>query len=372
MLCQIKKEYMENNNKTVIIIPSYEPPFVFTEYVSELVENENVEVIVINDGSGAEFERVYTKLKEIKKCTVLSYEVNKGKGHALKVALDYCKKNYSSEDNFVTADCDGQHLVKDVLNCADYADKNKSCLILGCRNFDLPQVPQRSRMGNVSTRRMFSYLYGIKVSDTQTGLRAFNYSLIDKLLAIKGERFEYEMNMLIQLPRQNVDFIEVEIETVYEKKQEDVNTRSHFKTFRDSFKVWGVLVSNMSNFILAGLIAGVIEIGLFSLVYYVFCNTLPDSVRTLLSTVSARICSSIINFLLCKKVVFHSKNKFDSVKYYCLWLAQMGASYLLTYVFGNLIVVIDALIVPIKLLCDIIIGLISYKIQQVWVFKRKK
>ena len=364
---------MKNNNKTVIIIPSYEPPYVFTDYVSELVKNDDVEVVVVNDGSGKEFNRVYEKLETINKCKVLSYEVNKGKGHALKVALEYCKNNYSSEDNFVTADCDGQHLVKDVLNCANYARDNKCALILGCRDFNLPQVPKRSRMGNKSTRRMFSYLYGINVSDTQTGLRAFNYGLIDKLLSIKGERFEYEMNMLIQLPRKDVEFIEVGIDTVYEKKQEDVNTRSHFKTFRDSFKVWGVLLSNMSNFILAGIIAGIVEISLFSLVYYLFCANLVDqpAIRTLVSTVASRICSSIINFLICKKVVFHSKNKFDSLKYYCLWIAQMGASYLLTYIFGNLIVVIDALIVPIKLLGDIIIGLISYKIQQVWVFKQK-
>ncbi|MBO5851015.1 MAG: glycosyltransferase family 2 protein, partial [Clostridia bacterium] len=252
---------MENTNKTVVIIPCYEPPFVVTDYVKELTSNENVEVVAVNDGSNKDFDRVFEALKTIKNCTVISYEVNQGKGHALKVALEYCKNNYSLLDNFVTADCDGQHAIKDVFACAKSANENKKSLILGCRDFSLPQVPKRSKVGNLSTRRMFSFLYGINISDTQTGLRAFNYGLIDDLLKVKGERFEYEMSMLIQMPRNNYNIVEVPIDTVYEKKQDDVNTRSHFKTFEDSVKVWGVLLGNMANFIIAGLIGTLIDVG---------------------------------------------------------------------------------------------------------------
>ena len=363
---------MENTNKTVVIIPCYEPPFVVNDYAKELTSYDGVEVVAVNDGSAKEFDRVFEALKTIDKCTVISYEVNQGKGHALKVALEYCKQNYSLQDNFVTADCDGQHYVKDVLNCAKSANENKNSLILGVRDFSLPQVPARSKFGNINTRRMFAFLYGINISDTQTGLRAFNYSLIDDLLNVKGERFEYEMSMLIQMPRNNHDIVEVGIDTVYEKKQDDVNTRSHFKTFEDSVKVWGVLLGNMANFIVAGLVASVIELGIFSLLYYLCFKGFSDNeaVRTLLSTVVARVSSSIVNFLLCKKVVFHSSNKFSSIKYYALWFIQLGASYLFTYLIGNLL--LKSILVLVKAIFDTIICLISYKIQQVWVFKKSK
>ncbi len=363
---------MENTNKTVVIIPCYEPPFVVTDYVKELTSNENVEVVAINDGSNKDFDRVFEALKTIKNCTVISYEVNQGKGHALKVALEYCKNNYSSSDNFVTADCDGQHAIKDVFACAKSANENKNSLILGCRDFSLPQVPKRSKVGNLSTRRMFSFLYGINISDTQTGLRAFNYNLIDDLLKVKGERFEYEMSMLIQIPRNNYSIVEVPIDTVYEKKQDDVNTRSHFKTFEDSVKVWGVLLGNMANFIIAGLIGTLIDVAMFSLLYYVCFSGLAENpaTRTLFSTLIARICSSIVNFLACKKVVFHSSNKFSSLKYYVLWFLQSGASYIFTFVFGNLL--LKPLLILVKVVFDTIIGLLSYKIQQVWVFKKNK
>ena len=363
---------MEKTNKTVVIIPCYEPPFVVNDYVKELTSYENVEVVAVNDGSVKEFDRVFDALRTIDKCTVISYEVNQGKGHALKVALEYCKNNYSVEDNFVTADCDGQHYVKDVLNCAKSANENKNSLILGVRDFSLPQVPKRSKFGNINTRRMFSFLYGINISDTQTGLRAFNYTLIDDLLAIKGERFEYEMSMLIQMPRKNHNIVEVPIDTVYEKKQDDVNTRSHFKTFEDSVKVWGVLLGNMANFIIAGLLAIIIDLGLFSLLYYAGFKFLGDNVetRTLLSAVIARVCSSIVNFLVCKNVVFHTSNKFSSVRYYALWFMQLGASYLFTYFVGNLL--LSSLLVLVKGVFDTLIGLLSYKIQQLWVFKKGK
>ncbi|MBR5439721.1 MAG: bifunctional glycosyltransferase family 2/GtrA family protein [Clostridia bacterium] len=363
---------MENINKTVVIIPCYEPPFVVNDYVKELTSHENVEVVAVNDGSAKEFDRVFEALKTIEKCTVISYEVNQGKGHALKVALEYCKQNYSENDNFVTADCDGQHYVKDVLSCAKSANENKNSLILGVRDFSLPQVPARSKFGNINTRRMFAFLYGIQISDTQTGLRAFNYSLIDHLLAVKGERFEYEMSMLIQMPRNGHNIVEVPIDTVYEKKQEDVNTRSHFKTFEDSVKVWGVLLGNMANFIFAGLIATLIDLGIFALLYYIGFKNLSDNAetRTLLSSVIARVCSSTVNFLMCKKVVFHSSNKFSSLKYYALWIMQLGASYLFTYLIGNLL--LGTLIVLVKAVFDTIISLLSYKIQQIWVFKKNK
>ncbi|MBO5851069.1 MAG: GtrA family protein, partial [Clostridia bacterium] len=174
------------------------------------------------------------------------------------------------------------------------------------------------------------------------------------------------------MPRNNYNIVEVPIDTVYEKKQDDVNTRSHFKTFEDSVKVWGVLLGNMANFIIAGLIGTLIDVGMFSLLYYLCFTGFGENVavRTLLSTVIARVCSSIVSFLICKKVVFHSSNKFSSIKYYVLWFLQSGASYLFTYVFGNLL--LKSLLILVKVVFDTIIGLLSYKIQQVWVFKKNK
>lgn len=359
---------MENN--VIVIIPAYEPPMAVVSYINELTRDGKSRVLVINDGSGEEFEKVFEKIRETDGATVISYPENRGKGYALKTAYKYCKENFDENYVFVTADCDGQHHVDDVFSCAEAAAENQNDFILGVRDFDLPQVPSRSRTGNVLTRNMFHFLYGEKITDTQTGLRACSYKLLDDLILIKGDRFEYEMNELVVLVKNRIPIKEIPIKTIYEEKHEDVKTRSHFKTFSDSFKVWKILLGNITGFILAGFIAGAFEVGAFACLYYlIFKKVKTFAIRTLLSTITARILSSLLNCLINKKYVFRCKTKTSVIKYYALFLIQLGLSYGFTYLFGN---VLGLQIVVMKAIFDIIIGLLSYQVQTNWVFKNKR
>lgn len=62
------------------------------------------------------------------------------------------------------------------------------------------------------------------VYDTQTGLRAFSVSRIPMMLEMQGERYEYEINVLLYATRRKIPIQEVEIATVYL----DGNQTSHF------------------------------------------------------------------------------------------------------------------------------------------------
>ncbi len=230
-------------DKFIAIIPCYEPPKIVIDYCKTLLCSGIDDIIIVNDGSNADFNQVFDSLREF--CTVLEYNENKGKGYALKHAFLYCKQHFNNSDCFVTCDCDGQHEYKDVLNCVKISKQNKNALILGVRDFNNNCVPKRSRFGNNSTKKLFKFLYKTKISDTQTGLRAFSYNQLDFLLNIGGNRFEYEMNMLVYYAKYNKEIIETKIQTIYNKKQDDVKKRSHFKTFSDSVKVWGVLFKNL-------------------------------------------------------------------------------------------------------------------------------
>ena len=191
--------------------------------------------------SPKKYNKVFKELSLLPSITLLNNRTNRGKGYSLKTAFNYCIKNFSFDTVFATADCDGQHVAKDVINCIEKAKKNYDSFILGARNFDYKHVPKRSKFGNVTTRLLFKILYGIKITDTQTGLRAFSYKLLKPLCDIAGDRFEYEMNCLVLFNKNNIPFIEVPIETVYQDKTDDVDKRSHFRAFVDSFKVWRVL-----------------------------------------------------------------------------------------------------------------------------------
>ena len=105
--------------------------------------------------------------------------------------------------------------------------------MIGSRAF-VGEVPLRSRFGNTVTRGVYHLVSGVKVQDTQTGLRGFDRSLLEWLLSIPGERYEYEMNVLMSAARDKIQIGEVPIETVYEGKNES----SHFRPIHDSVKIY--------------------------------------------------------------------------------------------------------------------------------------
>ena len=111
---------------------------------------------------------------------------------------------------------------------------------------------------------MFRYLYGVKLRDTQTGLRAFSSDLTDWLLGIKGDRFEYEMNVLIKSKDGGGTIYEHTVATLYEE-----NHTSHFHSFRDSWRVMSTLMAGLTHFLIAALAAAAFDIGLFALFDYV-------------------------------------------------------------------------------------------------------
>lgn len=232
---------MPEKIKSVVIIPAYEPPIYLISYAKELLSSDIDEIIVINDGSPKKYNKVFKELSLLPNITLLNNRTNRGKGYSLKTAFSYCIKNYSFDTVFATADCDGQHVAKDVVNCIEKAKKNYDSFILGARNFKLKHVPKSSKADNFFTRLLFKILYGVKITDTKTGLRAFSYKLLKPLCDVAGDRFEYEMNCLVIFNKNNIPFIEVPIETVYQDKTDDVEKGSHFRSVVDTFKVLKVL-----------------------------------------------------------------------------------------------------------------------------------
>lgn len=106
-------------------------------------------------------------------------------------------KNESGDSGLIgIMDCDGQHLPEDMMKLLEFAGAHRKALVLGVRTVGA-EMPLKSRLGNKITRMIFRLVSGVKVSDTQTGLRAFDAEMIQKLLSVEGERYEYEMNVLM-------------------------------------------------------------------------------------------------------------------------------------------------------------------------------
>lgn len=226
-------------NQIIILIPAYEPTKIFIDLL-ETIKKENLPTIVVNDGSNSNYDNIFKQAS--KYATVIKHNTNKGKGAALKTGIKYIKDNFKPNYIIVTMDCDGQHTIKDALNLGNYALTHSDELIIGKR-IRSKKTPLRSQMGNKITRFFYRFVTGIDIYDTQTGLRAFSNKLVDLMLEIKGDKFEYEMNVLLKCTTNKITITELEIETIYINN----NANSHFRTIKDSFYIYKEIFKFLSS-----------------------------------------------------------------------------------------------------------------------------
>jgi putative flippase GtrA len=178
---------------------------------------------------------------------------------------------------------------------------------------------------------VFSYLCGIKVTDTQTGLRAIPTGLVKEMITVPGERFEYEMNMLIECGNKKTKIKEVLIDTIYL----DNNQSSHFNPVLDSIKIYKTFM----KYIISALTSFLLDIAFFAVIVFITREISPAYI--LISTIATRIVSSFYNYMVNKNIVFAgNQGRNTLVKYYTLAISIMLASGLLTTQLFNIFLII--------------------------------
>ena len=268
----------------------------------------------------------------------------------------------------ITADADGQHTVEDCWKLAQALTQEKRALYLGSRDFDLPHVPPKSRFGNKTTSFVFKLLYGYWLPDTQTGLRAFRREELQFMIDVPGERFEYEMQVLISCARAKLEMAPITIETVYENENEG----THFHPIRDSYRIYKVILGNFVKFMSASFVSFLIDYGVFTLLdQFVFPGTFLG--RIALANILARCVSAPCNFLMNRNLVFQFKQdtKRTAIRYalLCVFilLCSTGALHLLSML--GMAKWLDTFA---KAVIDTLLYLVSYRVQNKWVFAPEK
>ncbi|MET8835038.1 glycosyltransferase family 2 protein [Micromonospora sp. NPDC004540] len=219
----------------IVLVPVYRPKDRLPRLVDDLAAAlPAAHVVVVDDGSGPTAAEVLAAARD-RGATVLRRRINRGKGIVLKTGFRYAAIHHPGRD-VVCVDADGQHLIPDVVRVADRM-RDTGTLTLGVRRFD-GEVPLRSRFGNAATRAAFHLATGRRVEDTQTGLRAYPAALLGWLGTVPGERFEYEMNVLLHAARAGGPITQVGIATRYQAG----NASSHFSSLTDSARIYRPLV----------------------------------------------------------------------------------------------------------------------------------
>ncbi|MBE6541823.1 MAG: glycosyltransferase [Ruminococcaceae bacterium] len=348
------------DKKYTVIIPAYKPDHELLKTISGLVEAGLDDILVVNDGSGEKFEPVFDEVKKIPECTLLRHEVNRGKGAALKTAFDYFLKNRPNNAGVVTADADGQHLVCDIKAVGEKMAESGST-VLGVRDFSDPTVPPRSKAGNKITRTVFRLFFGMKITDTQTGLRAFPTKDIPVIATADGDRYEFETNMLYLINRKNLPLDEVKISTVYIGE----NSSSHFRVVRDSIRIYSLLIKFLVSFIASAAVYGIVS----SLIGYFAGSVLPAIAGLIVPTAVGGVLAAAVHYIVNANLVFDKKIRSSSLaKFFAFALLQSVAASVLFYLSGVVLGVIPPLAALINTVLWVLIFFVSFRVQHKWVF----
>ncbi|GAA3284450.1 bifunctional glycosyltransferase family 2/GtrA family protein [Paenarthrobacter aurescens] len=338
----------------IILIPAYEPDHQLTALVRQLREADPwLIIVVVDDGSGPDYKDTFDDAARLG-CQVLSYAVNGGKGHALKSGFAFIAERFPGHD-VVCADSDGQHGVADIIAVADRVRHVTAAMVLGCRNFT-ENVPARSRFGNTVTRGLFRLATGQRITDTQTGLRGYRADMIPWLLTVHGQRYEYELNLLLEAKQAGYGIESVEIATVYL----DHNSGSHFRPVADSIRIYAPLLKFLGSSVSAFAV---------DMVMFLLLSAVTDSL--LLAVVGARLVSATVNFMINRRLVFeHGKDtslRAAATGYAALVLVLLSANYAAMWTLTSLAIP-DLLA---KLVTELTLLGISYAVQQRFLFVRK-
>ena len=362
---------MSNLSNITVVLPSLDPDEKLLAVIDGLLEYGFTDIVLINDGSKPENLHYFEKASAHPEVHLLHHLHNKGKGAALKNAFSWILNNRPDCVGVVTVDGDNQHHPEDTLACVEHMIKTEK-IVLGVRDFSLPEVPARSRSGNRLTSFVFKFFVGMNVSDTQTGLRAIPKKHLPLMCEIHGDRFEYETNMLLSMKSNVLPFEEVKIRTVYIEE----NKSSHFRVIRDSFRIYKWIFGHFFRYTLSSLTSAVVDEGLYMLLSYCLHPVLTGFFLTAIPVIIARASSSLINFFINQRFVFHAKGSTGKalLRYFLLAVPIAVCQLLLTYLAVTLLQIGNGQALLRGIVHFVImvgLFLVNYLVQQRWVFAPK-
>lgn len=199
--------------KVCIVIPAYNESEVIADVIAEVKKQFNkapysYELVIVNDGSTDSTADIAEKAG----ATVINHILNSGAGGATATGLSYA--NQEDFDIAATMDADGQHLPQDVIHGVDLMTRTDVDLLIGSRLIDSKGMSRVKVLGNKGLTFITYLLFGINVTDSQSGLRVFSKRSLQKL-RWKTSGYEFCSEMLWRASQNGLGIDEFPIQAVY-------------------------------------------------------------------------------------------------------------------------------------------------------------
>jgi len=212
--------------KYCVLLPTYNNEQTLKRVLNGILEI-SANVIVVNDGSTDNTQSILKEFSD--RITLIEYKENQGKGNALKLGLR--KAIDLGFDYAITIDSDGQHYPSDIPLLVEKMEENPGNVVMGARDMAQEGIPGKSSFGNKFSNFWFWVETGIKLSDTQTGFRAYPLAHLDGM-KFYTPKFEFEIEVIVRLAWRNIKFSEAFVRVEYPEDRV-----SHFRPFEDFSRI---------------------------------------------------------------------------------------------------------------------------------------
>lgn len=202
-----------SKDQVAVVIPAYNEAKCIFEVVSGISRelsraSLSFLIVVVNDGSG---DDTASKASDAG-ATVISHILNSGSGSATATGLSYAEQEGCQ--SAATMDADGQHNPKDVVKGILLLQTNRQDLLIGSRLIDSQGMSLSKRLGNKGLSLLTFMLFGVNVTDSQSGLRVFSRRALSQL-RWKTSGYEFCSEMLWRARQLGLKIGEYPIQAIY-------------------------------------------------------------------------------------------------------------------------------------------------------------
>ncbi len=207
--------------KVYVVVPVYNEAPVIQKTITEIKNAGYDNIIVVDDGSTDNSYYRFAKMNVVP----LKLAINRGKGAAVKTGMEAAK--VLGADIVVTLDGDGQHNPKDIKKMLELINRGYD-VVLGSRLKNPKGMPWHKIVVNYIGNIVTFFLYGLWVTDSQSGFRAFSKRAIN-LIDTQTDRYEYDSEVIREIERHGLKYAEVPIEVRYTKYSMNKNNKQNLK-----------------------------------------------------------------------------------------------------------------------------------------------
>lgn len=204
---------MKKTQKTIgIVVPAFNEGPVIASVLRGLprtIQGQITRIIVVNDNSRDNTAEVAEAVPGV---TVINHLINFGAGGATRTGIHYAR--LIGCDVIATIDADGQHRGEDLEAVVRSVLDDKADLVIGSRLINPEGMVRHRLIGNKGLSFFTFLIFGVWVTDSQSGLKAFSAKAADAI-EFHSNDFAFCSEIIWRAKQKGLRIAEVPIKAIY-------------------------------------------------------------------------------------------------------------------------------------------------------------